>query len=68
MLSIKEIRQRTGLSQTQFANKYHISKSTLCHWEQGIRKPPQYILYLIETIITQELIINNIKKEERNNV
>ena len=35
---IKALRQKTGLSQSQFAKKYHITLSTLQHWEQGYRK------------------------------
>ena len=32
-------RQKTGLSQTQFAKALHISARTLQEWEQGRRKP-----------------------------
>lgn len=34
-----EARQKTGLSQQQFANILHISKRTLQEWEQGRRQP-----------------------------
>ena len=36
---VKEIRAKTGLSQTEFAKKLHISFKTLQNWEQGRRKP-----------------------------
>ena len=36
---IKTIREKTGLSQIQFANKLHISPRTLQNWEQGRRYP-----------------------------
>ena len=37
--SALEARQKTGLSQQQFANILHISKRTLQEWEQGRRAP-----------------------------
>lgn len=36
---IKAIRAKTGLSQTQFADKLNISPRTLQNWEQGTRNP-----------------------------
>lgn len=39
MPNVKEIRAKTGLSQTEFAKKLHISFKTLQNWEQGRRKP-----------------------------
>lgn len=36
---IKAIREKTGLSQNQFAQKLDISSSTLKKWEQGKRQP-----------------------------
>ena len=36
MNDIKQLRQRTGLSQSKFAQKYNISVRTLQQWEQGI--------------------------------
>lgn len=50
-MEIKELRQSTGLSQSQFANEFHIPKGTLAHWEQGIRKPPEYVIYMLKKII-----------------
>ena len=51
---IKELRKITGLSQAQFAEKFHIPVGTLAHWEQGIRKPPDYVIYMITKIIYNE--------------
>lgn len=36
---VKAIREKTGLSQVQFAKRLHISPKTLQNWEQGIRQP-----------------------------
>ncbi len=36
---VREIRERTGLSQEKFAGLIHISVGTLRNWEQGRRRP-----------------------------
>ena len=52
-MTIKELRDLTGLSQYKFALKYHIHVQTLQGWEQGRRQPPDYALHLLERIITE---------------
>lgn len=52
-ITIKELRESTGLSQSKFAEKYHIPVGTLQHWEQGVRKPPEYVEYLLNCLITK---------------
>lgn len=37
--SVKELRERIGLSQPKFATLLHIDVGTLRNWEQGIREP-----------------------------
>ena len=51
---IKELRQRTGLSQVKFAQKFIIPKSTIEQWEMGIRKPPVYVVKMIALILDYE--------------
>ena len=53
-MTIQELRKETGLSQSQFAKKFNIPVGTLQHWEQGIRKPPEYVLALIAQILAYE--------------
>ncbi len=36
---IKELRKESGLTQVQFAQKFHISKGTIAMWETGKRTP-----------------------------
>ena len=36
---VKGIRQKTGMTQEQFASRCHISVNTLRHWERGDRQP-----------------------------
>lgn len=38
-LDVREIRERTGLSQQRFSVAFGISVGTLRHWEQGLRTP-----------------------------
>ena len=44
------IREKTGLSQIQFANKLHISPRTLQNWEQGRRYPTGAAMALMNII------------------
>lgn len=52
-MTIKELRQITGLSQTKFAEKYHINLWTLQNWERGKSKPADVILYLLEKVVKE---------------
>ena len=61
-MTVKELRIKTGLSQSKFAEKFHINKGTLANWEQGIRNPPEHVLYMIETILKHEECLDNITK------
>lgn len=47
MLTIKEIRTSTGLSQAKFAGAIEIPVRTLQKWEQGERSCPEYVVKLI---------------------
>jgi len=38
-LDVKSTREKTGLSQAQFARMLQVSKGTLLNWEQGRRSP-----------------------------
>lgn len=53
-MEIKEIREQTGLSQVEFCKRYGIPKGTLCHWESGERKPPLYVLNLLEKVVEKD--------------
>lgn len=56
-MNIKSIRLDLDLSQAKFADKFGIPLSTLAQWEQGRRKPPEYILKMIYTIIKMERML-----------
>lgn len=44
---IRELRDATGMSQTEFAAAYGIPVSTLRKWEQGEATPAEYVVRLI---------------------
>ena len=49
---VKKIREKTGLSQTDFAHLIGVSKRTLENWEQGRRSPTgpaRALLKIVET-------------------
>ena len=48
-MTIREIRNRLGDTQREFAARYHIPFRTIQNWEAGIRKPPDYIINLLES-------------------
>ena len=52
-MSILELRQMTGLSQRKFADKYQINFRNIQNWEQGVSKPPAYVLYMLYRLITE---------------
>ncbi len=49
-MTIQELRKKTGLSQSKFAEYFGIPLRTVQEWEQGRRKPPEYIPKLLERI------------------
>ena len=53
-LNVKELRARTGLSQSKFAAKFHIQLGTLRTWEQGIRECPEHIFWMMSRILELE--------------
>ena len=48
---VRAIRQRTGLSQAAFAERFEIPKRTLENWESGTREPPIYVLHMLEILV-----------------
>jgi putative transcriptional regulator len=46
-VDVKKVREKTGLSQSQFAATFGISLGTLRHWERGDRKPHGPALVLL---------------------
>lgn len=55
MLSIKEIRELTGLSQNKFCDRYDIPPRTLQDWEAGRRVPADYLVKLLERTVREDM-------------
>ncbi len=51
---IKELRKKTGLSQSKFSAKFGIPVRTLQQWEQGISAPPEYLVRMMAYIMLLE--------------
>ncbi len=57
---IKAIRAITGLTQKEFEKAFGIPSRTYEAWEMGERKPPQYVIRLLE------MASEKLKKVEEN--
>ena len=51
---LRNIRNKTGLSQARFSEKFRIPVRTYEQWEAGSRKPPDYVIWMIERLIEIE--------------
>ncbi|MBF1194989.1 MAG: helix-turn-helix domain-containing protein [Fusobacterium periodonticum] len=60
-MDIREIRAFTGLSQAKFGEKYKIPQITISQWESGKRKPPAYVINMLEFIVLNNLDYNKDK-------
>ena len=55
-MNIREMRTWLGDTQSEFAIRYNIPFRTVQNWETGVRKPPEYIMNLLEQRIKEDLI------------
>lgn len=55
-MNIREMRTRLGDTQSEFAARYHIPFRTVQNWETGLRKPPEYMMSLLESRIREDLV------------
>ncbi|MCC8029987.1 MAG: helix-turn-helix domain-containing protein [Lachnospiraceae bacterium] len=47
-MTIREMRTSLGDTQSQFAARYNIPFRTIQNWETGVRRPPEYVVKLLE--------------------
>lgn len=59
-MTLKELRQRSGMTQKQFAEYFGIPKRTIEDWEANARLCRLYLLDLMEYKLKKE---NKLKKE-----
>lgn len=55
-MDIREMRMELGDTQSEFAARYHIPFRTIQNWESGTRKPPEYIVSLLEIQVKEDLV------------
>ena len=55
-MNIREMRTCLGDTQREFAARYNIPFRTVQNWENGTRKPPEYITELLESRIKNDLL------------
>lgn len=54
-MTIREMRTRLGDTQSQFAARYHIPFRTIQNWETDMRRPPVYMVELLESRVRSDL-------------
>lgn len=57
MLTFKELRQQSGLTQTEISKYFDIPYRTIQDWEHEKRKCPVYVLELMKYKLIKEGII-----------
>lgn len=55
-MDIREMRTQLGDTQGEFAARYHIPFRTIQNWETGTRRPPEYVVALLEQRVESDLI------------
>ena len=55
-MNIRELRLKLGDTQSEFAKRYNIPFRTVQNWETGVRKPPVYIVSLLEQRVKEDLV------------
>ena len=53
-MTIKEIRKKLNMSQSEFANYLEIPIVNIQHWEQEVSNTPEYVLRLINRLLKAE--------------
>ena len=54
-MTIFEMRTAFGDTQSEFAERYNIPFRTIQNWESGVRKPPEYVVELLEERVRSDL-------------
>ena len=67
-MTIKEMRQKTVLSQNKFAVMCGIPVANIQFWEQGQRTPPDYVLKLLEFYLRKNSFFIGMSERQINNI
>ena len=63
-MSLRQLRERTGMNRRQFAEYFGIPYRTLQEWELGGRRVPDYLLRLME----YKVRIEKLEKEKKDEI
>ena len=55
-MTVRDMRQRLGVTQAEFSVRYNIPFRTIQNWEAGVRKPAQYILELLQAQVNADIV------------
>ncbi len=55
-MDIREMRNALGDTQSEFAARYNIPFRTIQNWETGVRKPPEYVIRLLQSRLRADLV------------
>lgn len=55
-MSIRDMRMQLGETQSEFALRYNIPFRTVQNWENGVRRPPEYLVELLEQRVQSDLV------------
>jgi DNA-binding transcriptional regulator YiaG len=68
-MNVKQLRERTGLSQSKFAHYFNIPVRTIQKWERNEATPSEYIPQMMKRILDLEEELQNsyiaISKDEK---
>lgn len=57
--NVTELRKAYGMSQSQFAKYFGIPINTIHNWDQGLRKPPEYVFKMMVEILEKRGVIDD---------
>ena len=60
---IKSIRIAAGLTQKEFSSLYQIPIRTVQNWEGGKRRPPDYMMHILQRLIDYDVKMGILQKE-----
>ena len=59
MFTVKELREMSLMSLSEFSKATGIPIRTIGNWEQGRRTPPDWLVNLLDYFVTHELMKNH---------
>lgn len=63
-IKVKQLRDRTGLSQAKFGEMFGIPVANIQKWEQQTSTPPDYIVSMMERILDLQDEIYNLQNNK----